>query len=75
MKDLTGKLESYRHLLEDDSGRYVLIQILSGSQGVETCVVYDLATKTGLIEEDDDVSRELKYRLAAKGVPMLSTIP
>jgi hypothetical protein len=75
MKNLNEKLESYRYLLEDGSGRYVLIQSDKGSQELETCLVYDLETKTALLEEDDDLYSEVKSRLAEKGVPMLSAIP
>jgi|YelNatPaOPRAMG01_1025707.scaffolds.fasta_scaffold586266_1 hypothetical protein len=75
MKNPKEKLESYRHLWADESGRYVLIQSDKDSQDLETCLVYDLETKTALLEEDDDVYREVKSRLAQKGVPMLSAIP
>ena len=72
MKD---KLISYRHLWEDDSGRYVLIQTDQASQDMETCLVYDMETKTALLEEDDDVYREVKKRLAEKGVPVMPKVP
>jgi len=75
VKDMDEKLESYRYVWADESGRYVLLQSDPGNQDLETCLVYDLVTKTGLLEEDDDVYRELKTRLAQKGVPMLSAVP
>ena len=70
MKHLDEKLETYRYVWEDASGRYVLIQSVKGSQTHETCLVYDLETKRALPEKDDDVSRELKRRLAEKSIPI-----
>lgn len=75
MKNQNEKLESYRYLWEDESGRYVLIQSDKDSQELETCLVYDQETKMVLLEEDDDVYREIKRRLAEKGIPMLSALP
>lgn len=72
---MRDNVENYRHLWEDQAGRYVLIQAVAGGHSHETCVVYDLESKTGLIIEDDDVADQVKKRLADKGVPMLSTIP
>jgi hypothetical protein len=51
MKNLEEKLKDYGDVLEDQSGRYVLIQSVRRSQDYETCMVYDLETKTGLLEE------------------------
>ena len=72
MKD---KLANYSYLWEDEPKRYVIIRTIMGSQDLETCLVYDLQTKTALLEEDDDVYREIKRHLAEKGVPMVTTIP
>jgi hypothetical protein len=67
--------DRYRELLQDASKRYVLVQSDPNSKDLETCLVYDLETKTALLEEDDDVYRELKTRLAQNGVPILLSIP
>jgi hypothetical protein len=76
MKNHQDKVENYRYLWENSSGRYVLIQTdKSRGQEMETCLVYDLETKAALLEEDDDVYREVKTRLAGKGVPVLLARP
>ena len=68
-------LQSFSYLWEDETGRYVLIQGVSGSQSHDTCVVYDLESKTGLLIEDDELAVEVAKRLAEKGVPMLPDLP
>jgi hypothetical protein len=72
---MIDNIENYEYLWDDQTGRYVLIQAVLGSQLLDTCVVYDLTSKTGLIIEDDDVAKQVKKRLADKGAPMLSDIP
>ena len=68
-------LEQYAYLWDDRAGRYVLIQAVEGSERVETCVVYDLESKTGLIIEDDSLALQVKVRMEAAGVPILKNIP
>ena len=67
-------LENYSFLWEDETGRYVLIQVIPNG-GYETCVVYDLESRTGLIIEDDDIALLVKKRLMEKEVPVLDNIP
>ncbi len=72
MKD---NLENYQDLIDDESGRYVLIQTVKGSDEVETCVVYDKQTRTGLIVEDDEIFLQLKTKLREQGIPILDELP
>jgi uncharacterized ParB-like nuclease family protein len=69
------KLEDFRELWEDASGRYVLIQVMTGSTDPTTCVVYDMHTRAGLLIEDDDLAIRVKTRMAASGVSMLREMP
>ena len=70
-----NNIVDFEYLWEDRSGRYVLIQAYAGSDNHETCVVYDLFTKTGLIIENDDIAVEVTKRMVEKGFPMLFAIP
>lgn len=72
---MANRLDEYEHLLSDATGRYVLIQVVPGSKEVETCLVYDTATKTGLVIEDDEEALLVKKQLADRGVRMLDNLP
>jgi hypothetical protein len=72
---MANQRDEYKHLLSDATGRYVLIQVVPGSKDVETCVVYDTATKTGLVIEDDEEALLVKKQLADRGIPMLDNLP
>ncbi|MFO0852429.1 MAG: hypothetical protein U0871_28290 [Gemmataceae bacterium] len=72
---MNDDLQSLSYLWEDGTGRYVLVQAVSGGQSYDTCVVYDLESKTGLLIENDDLADEVKRRMAEKGVPMLPDLP
>jgi hypothetical protein len=70
------RLGEYRDLVEDRSGRYVLV----ASTGVlpcdpVSCLVYDCQTETALIVEDDDVFVMLNEALIARGAPVLAKFP
>ena len=75
MNHLDEKLEVYRDLWNDRSGRFVLVQSIDGSLDYATCLIYDMETKTGLLEEDDELYLELQRRLSMNGVPMLAKTP
>jgi hypothetical protein len=73
--NMLDTFENYSFLWEDETGRYVLIQVIPDSDRYETCVVYDMESKTGLIIEDDEIALLVKKRLAQSGVPILDKIP
>jgi hypothetical protein len=69
-------IEDYAYLLNDTSGRYVLVQAgPDESRELCTCLVYDTNTNTALLIEDDELSLEVKTALQKSGVPMLPNVP
>lgn len=69
-------IEDYAYLLNDASGRYVLVQ--SGpdeSQELSTCLVYDRNTDSALLIEDDVLSLRIMTLLRNSGVPILPNLP
>jgi hypothetical protein len=76
MINLDDSLEvEYGHILSDVSGRYVLLQAVSGSHDYQTCLVYDRELKVALIEERDELAVLLVTRLHQNGVQMYAEVP
>jgi hypothetical protein len=64
---MTARIDGCRDLLDDRSGRYVIVHVDEQKLPPEGCLVYDRHTGCGLLEEDDDLYIEFIGRLMEHG--------
>ena len=75
MATMMDRLEKLAAMWGDDAARYILIRTEPGTEGVTSCVIFDVVDRMGAIIEDDELCAEVKRRMVAAGVPILDRVP
>jgi hypothetical protein len=66
------ELEKFKAWWTVDKDNYLLLVAPEVSTTIEKSLIYEIKTKRGVMLEDKDLALELKRRMHAAGVPIVS---